>query len=173
MQGLLDRLAKTHPKVVEELVPGLLSVGTIQKVLQNLVRERVSIRDLLTIMETLADYGGYTKDPEILTEYVRQRLSRALVKSLETPDRRLAVFTLDPFIEDLIKDSLQRSEFGVYSTLAPETAEEIIAACRQAAEHCALKNLPPVVICSPGCADTWPGSWSVICRRCGCYPPMS
>jgi len=149
VQNLLDRLAKSHPKVVEELVPGLLSLGTIQKVLQNLVRERVSIRDLLTIMETLADYGSYTKDPELLTEYVRQRLSRALMKALETPDRRLAVYTLDPFVEDLIKDSLQRTEFGVYSALAPETAEEIIAACRRAAERCALENLPPVLVCSP------------------------
>ena len=150
VQRLLDRLAQTHPKVVEELVPGLLSLGTIQKVLQNLVREQVSIRDLLTIMETLADFGSYTKDPEILTEYVRQRLSRALVKALETPDRRLAVYTLDPFVEDLIKDSLQRTEFGVYSALAPETAEEIIAACRRAVERCALENLPPVLVCSPG-----------------------
>jgi len=149
VQRLLDRLAATHPKVVEELVPGVLPLGIIQKVLQNLVRERVSIRDLLTIMEALADYGGYTKDPEVLTEYVRQRLGRALTKALETPDRRLAVYTLDPFVEDLLKNSLKRTEFGVYLSLAPETADEIIAACREAAERCALHNLPAVVVCSP------------------------
>lgn len=149
VQRLLDRLAKTNPKVVEELTPGILSLGTIQKVLQNLLRERVSIRDLLTIMETLADYGTLTKDPEILTEYVRQRLGRALTKPLESLDGPLKTFTLDPFIEDLIKDSLQRSEYGVYLSLAPETAEEILKALRQAAEDAARQNLQPVLICSP------------------------
>ncbi len=149
VQRLLDRLAKTHPKVVEELVPGLLPLGAIQKVLQNLVRERVSIRDLLTIMETLADYGSYTKDPDILTEYVRQRLGRALTKALESPDRRLLVYTLDPFIEDLLKDSLQRTDFGVYLALAPETADEILQALREAAERATSQNLQPVVVCSP------------------------
>ncbi len=149
VQRLLDRLAKTHPKVVEELVPGLLPLGVIQKVLQNLVRERVSIRDLLTIMETLADYATYTKDPDLLTEYVRQRLGRALTKALESPDRRLFVYTLDPFIEDLLKDSLQRSEYGVYLALAPETAEDLLKALRQAAEQAAQENHPPVVVCSP------------------------
>jgi len=149
VQKLLDRLTKTHPKVIEELVPGTLSLGAIQKVLQNLLRERVSIRDLLTIMETLADYGSYTKDPDVLTEYVRQRLGRALSKSLETPDHKILVYSLDPFIEDLIKDSLQKTEYGVYLAMAPETAEEIIQALKGAADKSAAKNLQPVVVCSP------------------------
>jgi len=149
VQRLLDRLAKTHPKVVEELVPNTLSLGIIQKVLQNLVRERVSIRDLLTIMETLADYGGYTKDPDILTEYVRQRLGRALSKALETPDHRILVYSLDPFVEDLIKDSLQKTEYGVYLAMAPETAEEIIQALKSAAEKAQAQNFLPAVVCSP------------------------
>ncbi len=150
VQKLLDRLAKTHPKVVEELVPGLLSLGVIQKVLQNLVRERVSIRDLLTIMETLADYGAYTKDPDILTEYVRQRLARALTKALETPDQKIMVHTLDPFIEDLLQDALQKTDYGVYLALAPETAQQIIRALEKAAEVSLSQNLQPVVVCSPG-----------------------
>lgn len=149
VQRLLDRLAQTHPKVVEELVPNTLSLGIIQKVLQNLVRERVSIRDLLTIMETLADYGGYTKDPDILTEYVRQRLGRALSKALETPDQRILVYSLDPFIEDLIKDSLQKTEYGVYLAMAPDTAEEIIKALKSAAERAQAQNHIPAVVCSP------------------------
>lgn len=150
VQRLLDRLSKTHPKVVEELVPGLLPLGVIQKVLQNLVRERVSIRDLLTIMETLADYGTYTKDADLLTEYVRQRLGRALTKTLETTDRKILVHTLDPFIEDLLKDSLQKTDYGVYLALAPETAQEIIRALEKAAEISLSQNLQPVVVCSPG-----------------------
>jgi flagellar biosynthesis protein FlhA len=150
VQRLLDRLARTHPKVVEELVPGLLPLGVIQKVLQNLVRERVSIRDLLTIMETLADYGTYAKDPDVLTEYVRQRLGRALTKALETPDQKILVYTLDPFIEDLLKDSLQKSDYGVYLAMAPETAQEIIKALEKAVESALAQNLQPVVVCSPG-----------------------
>ena len=149
VQKLLDRLSRTHPKVVEELVPGTLSLGIIQKVLQNLVRERVSIRDLLTIMETLADYGAYTKDPDILTEYVRQRLGRALSKNLETPDHKIMVYSLDPFVEDLIKDSLQKTEYGVYLAMPPETAEEIIQALKAAVDNCLAQNLQPVVVCSP------------------------
>jgi flagellar biosynthesis protein FlhA len=150
VQRLLDRLARTNPKVVEELVPGLLSLGVIQKVLQNLVRERLSIRDLLTIMETLADYGGYTKDPDVLTEYVRQRLGRALTKNLETPDQKILVYTLDPFIEDLLKDSLQKSDYGVYLAMAPETAQEVIKALEKAVESALAQNLQPIVVCSPG-----------------------
>jgi flagellar biosynthesis protein FlhA len=149
VQKLLDRLARTHPKVVEELVPNLLSLGIIQKVVQNLVRERVSIRDLLTIMETLADYGPYTKDPDILTEYVRQRLGRALTKPLEGPDQKIMVYSLDPFIEDLLKDSLQKTEYGVYLAMAPETAEEIIKALQQASEKALAQNVQPIVVCSP------------------------
>lgn len=149
VQKLLDRLSRTHPKVVEELVPGTLSLGVIQKVLQNLVRERVSIRDLLTVMETLADYGAYTKDPDILTEYVRQRLGRALSKNLETPDHKIMVYSLDPFVEDLIKDSLQKTEYGVYLAMAPETAEEIIQALKVAVDKSLAQNLQPVVVCSP------------------------
>ena len=150
VQKLMDRLAQTNPKVVEELVPGLLSLGAIQKVLQNLVQERVSIRDLLTILETLADYAPYTKDPDILTEYVRQRLGRALTKPLETPDNKISVFSLDPFIEDLIKDSLQKTDYGVFLAMAPETAQEIITALQEAVDKATAQNLQPIVVCSPG-----------------------
>ncbi len=150
VQKLLDRLARTHPKVVEELTPGVLPLGAIQKVLQNLVRERVSIRDVLTVMETLADHGAYSKDPDILTEYVRQRLGRALTKALETADGKIMVYTLDPFIEDLLKDSLQKSDYGVYLAMAPETAQDIIKALGKTVEASLAQNLQPVVVCSPG-----------------------
>jgi flagellar biosynthesis protein FlhA len=150
VQKLMDRLAQTNPKVVEELVPGLLSLGAIQKVLQNLVQERVSVRDLLTILETLADYAPYTKDPDILTEYVRQRLGRALTKPLETPDNKISVYSLDPFIEDLIKDSLQKTDYGIFLAMAPETAQEIITALQEAVDKAVAQNQQPIVVCSPG-----------------------
>ncbi|RJR40859.1 MAG: flagellar biosynthesis protein FlhA [Deltaproteobacteria bacterium] len=150
VQKLLDRLAQNNPKVVEELVPGLLSLGGIQKVLQNLVQERVSVRDLLTILETLADYAPFTKDPDILTEYVRQRLGRALTKPLESPDNKIMVYSLDSFIEDLIKDSLQKTDYGIYLAMAPETAQEIINALQKAVDKATAQNVQPIVVCSPG-----------------------
>ncbi|MHB8067001.1 MAG: flagellar biosynthesis protein FlhA [Desulfobaccales bacterium] len=150
VQKLLDRVNQANPKVVEELTPTLLSVGGIQKVLQNLVQERISIRDLLTILETLADYAPYTKDPDILTEYVRQRLGRALTKPLEGPDNKVMVYSLDPFIEDLIKDSLQKTDYGVFLAMAPDTAQEIIKALQEAAEKATSLNQQPIIICSPG-----------------------
>lgn len=150
VQKLLDRLAQSNPKVVEELVPGLLSLGGIQKVLQNLVQERISVRDLLSILETLADYAPFTKDPDILTEYVRQRLGRALTKPLETPDNKIMVYSLDPFIEDLVKDSLQKTDYGIFLAMAPETAQEIITALQEAVDKATAQNLQPIVVCSPG-----------------------
>ena len=86
VQKLLDTMTKTQPKVVEELVPGLLSLGVVQRVLQNLLKERISIRDLQTILETLSDYSAITKDPDMLTEYVRQSLSRNITKQIQNPD---------------------------------------------------------------------------------------
>jgi flagellar biosynthesis protein FlhA len=148
VQKMLDRLAQSNPKVVEELTPGLLPLGAIQKVLQNLVRESVSIRDLRTIMETLADYASHTKDPDILTEYVRQRLGRALTKSLETPDQKLFVYTLDPAVEELIKDSLQKTDYGIFLGLAPETAQMVIKSLKEAEDKAMAQNFPPVVVCS-------------------------
>ena len=100
-------------------------------------------------METLADYGTYTKDPDVLTEYVRQRLGRALSKSLESPYQKTPVYSLDPFIEDLIKDSLQKTEYGVYLAMAPETAEEIVQALKVAVAKSGAQNLQPAVVCSP------------------------
>ena len=108
VQKLLDRLAQHYPKAVEELTPDLLPLGVIQKVLQNLLKERVSIRDLLTIVETLADYAPVTKDPDILTEYVRQRLARSITKQYETSEGVLPLITLDQKMEDILRDKIQK-----------------------------------------------------------------
>jgi flagellar biosynthesis protein FlhA len=150
VQKLLDKLAQNYPKAVEELTPANLTLGVVQRVLQNLLRERVSIRDLLTIVETLADYGPVTKDPEVLTEYVRQKLSRSIVKQFETPEGTLPVIALDPRVEDLLREKLVRGEQGSYLALEPGVAQKILAGIRQTLDRVTHLNYQPVILCSPG-----------------------
>lgn len=149
VQKLLDRLAQSYPKVVEELVPSVLPLGLVQKVLQNLLRERVSIRDLLTILETMADYTSVTKDPDILTEYVRQRLARSIVKPLEAPDGILPLITLDQKIEDILREGIQRTEHGAFLSIDPNLAQRILNSISQTLEKVGHLNLQPVLLCSP------------------------
>ncbi len=148
VQRLLDALSKTSPKAVEE-VTNVLSLGIIQKVLQNLVRENISIRDLLTITEALADYGEMTKDPEILTEYVRQRLGRAIVKPFLDENDTLRVLTLDSQIEETIRNSLQQTEHGVFLTLDPASAQKIINAVKKAVDEAEGMGVAPVILTNP------------------------
>ena len=148
-QHLLDNLTKTHPKAVEELVPSLLSLGIVQKVLQNLLRERISIRDLLTIVETLADYAPMSKDPDLLTEYVRQKLARSILSSFIQEDGVLNVITVDTAVEDLFAKSMQRSEHGAYLALEPGVVEDISASVQEAAEKVIVMNMQPLILCSP------------------------
>jgi flagellar biosynthesis protein FlhA len=148
-QRLLDNLAKTHPKVVEELIPTALSLGSLQKVLQNLLRERVSIRDLLTICETLADYAPMSKDTSILTEYVRQKLARSIVSGLTDEDGRLSVLTLAHKIEDFIRESIQKSDQGVYLNMEPNLAQRVIEATQALVEKVTNDGYQPVILCTP------------------------
>ncbi len=148
VQRLLDALAKTQPKAVEEAT-NVLSLGIIQKVLQQLVRERVSIRDLLTIIETLADYGPMTKDPEILTKYVRQKLGRAIVKPLVGPDNTLSVMILDNSLEEQIQRGVQQTEHGSFLALDPSLAQRIVKAVQNGADEEAKAGRQPVILCSP------------------------
>ncbi|TBV79635.1 MAG: flagellar biosynthesis protein FlhA [Desulfobulbaceae bacterium] len=148
-QKLLDNLAKTYPKVVEELTPNLLSLGGLQKVLQNLLRDRVSIRDLLTICETLADHAGRSKDPDLLTELVRQKLARSITKNYLDPDGTLAVLTLAPKTEDIIRESLQQTDHGVFLNLEPNLAQHLLEQTQQAADKMATEGYQPVVLSSP------------------------
>ena len=148
-QGLLDNLAKTAPKAVEELVPGILPLGVVQKVLQNLVRENVSVRDLLTIVETLADHGLMVKNTEILTEYVRERLSRTIVKPYLDSQGALPIITLDPKAEQLLQESIRQTENGVYLALAPGSAQRLMQQINQAVERAVNTDGQPVVLVSP------------------------
>jgi flagellar biosynthesis protein FlhA len=148
-QKLLDNLAKSHPKVVEELVPGLLPLGKVQKILQNLLRERVSIRNLLTICETLADYAPMGKDPEILTEYVRQKLSRSIVSTLTDETGTLSVLTLTTQIEDLIRESVQSTEQGSFLALDPNLGQKIIEAIHASVDKISQEGYQPIIITTP------------------------
>ena len=150
VQVLLDALAKTHPKPVEELVPQLLSVGGVQKVMQNLLRENVSVRDLLTIVESLADHAATTKDPIPLTEHVRQALSRSIVQRYIGPDRVLHVMTLAPTLERAIGEAVHRTEEGATLALEPGLAQRLLGKLAEVAEPFALQGRQPVLLCSTG-----------------------
>jgi flagellar biosynthesis protein FlhA len=147
-KNLLDTVSKTHPKVVEELVPKVLSVGEVQKVLQNLLKERVSIRDAVTILETLADYGSYTKSTAALTEYCRQALGRSICRLYQTDDGDLPVFTISPDLEKNIVDGVVHSDQGSYLALEPRQAKDIMARFRRTVEMAGSSG-NPVVLCSP------------------------
>ncbi|MCK5009710.1 MAG: flagellar biosynthesis protein FlhA, partial [Deltaproteobacteria bacterium] len=150
VQALVDNLAIERPKVIEELIPNLLSLGAIQKVLQNLLREQVSIRDLLTIVETLADYAPITKNTDILTEYVRQRLARSISKQYETPEGEIALVTLDGEIEELVSNAVQHTEHESYLSLEPAVAQKILSQINGAVEKFTSMNYQPIVLCTPG-----------------------
>ena len=150
MQHLLDNLAKSSPKAVEELVPNLLSLGTVQKVLQNLLRERISVRDLLTIVETLADYAPMGKDPDLLTEYVRQKIAKGMLAPyVLLPDRTLQVITLDRGLEELLTKNIKHTEHGSYLAVDPQVVEQIIQAVSREVEKQVAMDVQPLVMCSP------------------------
>jgi flagellar biosynthesis protein FlhA len=126
VQKLLDALKVSHPKVVEELVPNLMSLGGVVRVIQNLLQEQVPVRDLLTIMETLADWAPGTKKLDILTEYVRQSLARTITSCYQAKDGKMHVLTLDQRVEKKVAESLQKTDQGMFLTLAPAYAKSIM-----------------------------------------------
>ncbi|GAB6192659.1 flagellar biosynthesis protein FlhA [Desulfocastanea catecholica] len=125
VQGLLDNLANSYPKLIEELIPGVLSLGTIMRVLQNLLKEGVSIRDLRTILETMADWAATTQDTDILTEYVRHALARTISSELAV-DGVIPVITLAKPAEDAIRNGIQHKETGSYLSIDPVIAQRIL-----------------------------------------------
>ena len=148
VQQLLDNLKDSHPKVVEELVPNLLSLGGVVKVLQNLLREQIPVRDLLTVLETLADWAPVTRDVDMLTEYVRQGLARTITKLYQTPEGNITTITLDHTVEEAITASIQHSEQGSYLAMEPNVAQRIIKTLAHQLEKFSSVNYQPVVICS-------------------------
>ncbi|MBX6423602.1 flagellar biosynthesis protein FlhA [Thermosulfurimonas sp. F29] len=148
VQKLLDGLSRQYPKVVEEAL-NVVNLGVVQKVLQNLVREGISIRDLLTVMETLADYGERIKDPDTLTEYVRQRLSRVIVKPYLDSSGKLYVAAVGEDIEEVLRKSLQRTAEGTFLMIEPRVGSRIVAALSQAAERMTRAGKQPVFLATP------------------------
>jgi flagellar biosynthesis protein FlhA len=149
VQNLLDNLGKHYPKAVEELVPNILSLGTVQKVLQNLLREQVVIKDMLTIVETLSDYGTVSKDPEFLTEYVRHKLSRSIISPYLENGNVLNLINLSEETEDLLQKNIQKTEHGSYLTVDPKIADALISSIKSETEKAMLKNIQPILLTSP------------------------
>lgn len=149
VQALIDTIKKTHPAVVKEVIPDALSLGEVQKVLQSLVKERVSIRDLVSILETMADNVHMTKDPEMLTEFVRVSLSRTICKEYMNNEGTINVITLDPQIEQVIQQSIHRSETGSFLNLDPNVGQEILQAIQGQVQVLQERGLQPVLLTSP------------------------
>ena len=149
VQNLITNIKESNTTLIDELVPKLLGVGEIQKVLQNLLREGISIRDLVTIFETLADYAATTRDTDVLTEYARQGLKRAISSKYFSAMEMTSVVTLDPNVEQMIMNSVKQSEQGSYLTLDPGVTKEIMNSVEE--EVSKLENLGknPIIITSP------------------------
>ncbi|WP_373898330.1 flagellar biosynthesis protein FlhA [Haloimpatiens sp. FM7315] len=146
---IIDSVKEKYNTVVEELIPDLMTIGEVQKVLQNLLREKVSIRDMVTILETLADYSTNTKDLEILTEYVRMSLSRSICNSLLDVNRSIVVATLDPSIEELIGNSIQKSIQGSFPAVDPDTTQKIFNSMKNIIDTVYFNDNQPVFLVSP------------------------
>jgi flagellar biosynthesis protein FlhA len=133
---------------VEEVVPKVFSIGEIQKVLANLLRENVSIRDIASILEILGDYGTITRDTDVLTEYVRQKLKRAITKSF-IPDGKARVITLNPDTEKVISSSLRQSDKGVGMAMEPSQIQLLLAGLKKGIDHFLSLGIAPILITSP------------------------
>lgn len=148
IQKLVDNLRESYPALVDEVVPKMLSIGEMQKVLANLLKESVSIRDMVTIMETLADYAPMTKDPDMLTEYVRQALRRSITKRFII-DNKAKVITLDAALEQSIMDAVQQTEYGAYLNLDPQKIQEIYNSLSKEIQKFSNIGEQPLVLASP------------------------
>ena len=146
-QNLLDNLANEYPKLVEELVPNMLSLGVVMRVLQNLLHEGVSVRDLRTILETLADWAPVVQDPDQLTEHARAVLARSISNSYSQDGQVLEVMTFDRDVETRIQEALHSTEQGSYLALEPGFAQALINSLNQALQN--MAGINPVLLCTP------------------------
>lgn len=148
VQTLIDNVKQNYPAIVDELIPKVMTLGEIQKVLANLLREGVSIRDMVTILEALADYAPATHDPDILTEYVRQALGRAISRKFIN-DSKSNVITIDPKLEQIIMESVQRTENGSYITIEPDVTNTILSSLSRQVQRLVELGQQPIVLASP------------------------
>ncbi len=148
VQTIIDNLRNQQPALVEEVVPKMFSIGDVQKVLANLLKENVSIRDIGSILEILGDHGNLTRDTELLTEYVRQKLKRAITKSF-IPDGKARVITLNPDVEKAVSGSIRQTDKGAALTLEPSQIQQILSGLKKAVDHFLSLGVAPMVITSP------------------------
>lgn len=149
VKALLDSLRETHPALVEELVPGLMSLGEVQKVLQNLLREGIPIRDLVTILEVLADWAPLTKDPDRLTEQVRQALARQISQSLPVKEGRVLALSLDPSLEETFRRAVEAAKPGMPLSLDPDLLGRVVESLEKEISRLWSRGEEPVILCPP------------------------
>jgi len=149
VQHLLDTLKEEQPALVDGVVPDLVSLPSIHKIIQLLLAERVPIRDLATIMETVSDYAVQTKDPEVLAEYCRISLRRQISDMLKDDQGRIHCFTLSPRVEQLLTDSVQNTKQGIMLVLPPEVTERLAQETARQVENLSTGGHHPICLCSP------------------------
>lgn len=149
VSNLVEAVKEKSPALVGEVIPDVVKIGEVQKVLQSLLRERVSIRDLESVLETLGDYAPRTKDPEILTEYVRNALGRSICQTYRQNDGKLHVVTFDPALEDYVNNAVEHSDRGSYVTLSPDILASITEKAASRIERLVVKGYSPIVLCAP------------------------
>jgi len=149
VQALVDNLAAVYPKLAEELVPKVVPIGVLQKVLQRLLRERLSIRDLSSIVETLADYVGMTKNVDILTGYVRQGLARTITQQHQDAEGNITVMMVSPEIEEALSGSIQHMEYESFASPDPNMVKRLVAGLQKHVSGFAARGLQPILLCSP------------------------
>lgn len=149
VQVMINKVKEKHPVVVKELIPEMLSLGEVQKVLQNLIRERVSIRDLSTILEKLTDFSKLSKEPDVLSELVRQSLNRQICNVLSNEQGIIPVITLDPKVEQAIQESIQQTAQGPVLALNPQITQQILAKLANEVQSATNAGHNPVVLSNP------------------------
>ncbi|MCK4606004.1 MAG: flagellar biosynthesis protein FlhA [candidate division Zixibacteria bacterium] len=149
VQHLVDALKEDYPALVESIIPEVVPLGTLQKVLQGLLRERVPIRDLATILETISDYIGITKESDVLTEYVRMALKRQITELYKNQDGKINVFTIDPSVEQQLSEAVQNTKQGLMLVLDPALAEKLLEKISEELVRTQTTGVSPVCICSP------------------------
>jgi flagellar biosynthesis protein FlhA len=146
---LIDSIRNQYPALIEEIIPSVYSVGDVQKVLVNLLREKISIRDLVTILETMADSSVYSKDHDLLTEYVRASLARQITNQYKVPGQPLTVITLSPSVEKQVLDHIQHTEQGAYLVLDPRISQSIYQSLNEQIQNMTTAGMTPVLLTAP------------------------
>jgi flagellar biosynthesis protein FlhA len=149
VSNLLEELKRDHAAVVEEAVPQAVSLGVIHRVMQNLLREQIPVKDVLTVLETVSDYAQHTKDIDVLTEYVRAALQRTICNMCESDDGLIYAATVDPRIEQTVAESIQMTKSGVTAVLQPGVVQRLIKAVEEVSRAMIANNHRPILIASP------------------------